>query len=301
MDKTNFTKKYSNPTDIISILESRGLVITDKNKAENYLRSIGYFRLSAYCYPLLKEPKENHLYKDDSTFTKILNMYKFDRKLRILLFNEIEKIEVAIRSIIINTGCEYFNDCFWLTDQSRFYNQTHFTKFQTDLKNDLTKSSEDFINHFRQKYNDEFPPSWCIAETLSLGTLCYLYKNINGSKLKKDIALKFGLLPIVFESWILTIAGVRNICCHHGRLWNRTLKLKPTTPDKKNIKNSWIDDKADIQKIYYRICITKFFLQTISPNNNFKDKLISLLNDYPEIDINAMGFTADWQEQDLWK
>lgn len=38
---------------------------------------------------------------------QILNLYRFDRELRLFIFNEIEKIEVAIRSIIVNTACEH--------------------------------------------------------------------------------------------------------------------------------------------------------------------------------------------------
>ena len=52
---------------------------------------------------LYQEPKHKHLFKVDATFDKVMNMYRFDRKLRLLLFNEIEKIEVAFRSIIVNT------------------------------------------------------------------------------------------------------------------------------------------------------------------------------------------------------
>lgn len=88
----------------------------DEQKVADYLYNIGYFRLSAYFYPLLKFPKEQHHYKAGSTFTQALNMYRFDRKLRLLLFNEIEKIEIAIRSCIINAASEFFNDLFWITN-----------------------------------------------------------------------------------------------------------------------------------------------------------------------------------------
>ena len=100
--KVNYSKKCVLPQDLISLLKNRGLSFSDEQKAINYLTNIGYFRLSAYCYPLLDEPKTNHLYKSGSTFDLIMNMYRFDRKLRLLIFNEIEKIEVAIRSAMNN-------------------------------------------------------------------------------------------------------------------------------------------------------------------------------------------------------
>jgi abortive infection bacteriophage resistance protein len=97
------------------LLKNRGLSIPDEQRAINYLANIGYFRLNAYFYPLLKEPKTDHIYKEDATFDMALDMYRFDRKLRVLLFNEIEKIEVAIRSAMNNLISDTLNDVFWMT------------------------------------------------------------------------------------------------------------------------------------------------------------------------------------------
>ena len=88
--------------DLMALLESRGLVISDEAKAVRYLESIGYYRLSAYMYPFLKAPMETHQNKDDTTFLQVLNLYRFDKKLRMLLLNEIEKVEIAIRRAIMN-------------------------------------------------------------------------------------------------------------------------------------------------------------------------------------------------------
>ena len=91
-----FQKSYTNAHDLVSLLQSRGLTVKDTAKAESYLEYIGYYRLSAYMYPLLQMPKEQHRYKPNATFSQIMMIYRFDKKLRLLIFNEIEKIEVAI-------------------------------------------------------------------------------------------------------------------------------------------------------------------------------------------------------------
>ena len=98
-----FSKTYTSPHDLVSLLQSRGLSINDAVRAERYLEYIGYYRLSAYMYPLLQLPKEQHLYKVGASFNQVLMLYRFDKKLRLLIFNEIEKIEIAIRSAIVNT------------------------------------------------------------------------------------------------------------------------------------------------------------------------------------------------------
>lgn len=90
--KQHYAKICLTPKQHIELLKNRGLNITDEQKAANYLTNIGYFRLSAYFYPLLETPKENHIYKPSASFDNVMNLYRFDRKLRRILFNEIEKI-----------------------------------------------------------------------------------------------------------------------------------------------------------------------------------------------------------------
>ena len=99
-----FQKPYTCARDLVCLLQSRGLTVTDPAKAERYLEFIGYYRLSAYMYPLLQLPKEQHRYKPNTSFDQVMMLYRFDKKLRLLIFNEIEKIEVAVRSAIVNIG-----------------------------------------------------------------------------------------------------------------------------------------------------------------------------------------------------
>lgn len=296
-----YSKQYQDVPGLVDLLRTRGLTINDEIKAGNYLTNIGYFRLSAYFYPLLEQPKTTHKYKSGSTFEQVLNLYRFDRKLRLLVFNEIEKIEVAIRSIMVNMSCQHFNDIFWITESQHFYNQNYFSSSTGVIDSELLKSKEDFIEHFKKTYSDLYPPAWMIAEILPLGNICRIYKNIYDSNLKKKIAKPFGLQPIAFESWIMTIAGLRNICCHHSRLWNRVLVLRPSLPQ--NTRFPWVNNPTaiDIQRVYFRLCMIRYLLFSVSPHNTFKEKLVDLLNKHPNVDINAMGFTTDWLNEPLWR
>lgn len=139
-----------------------------------------------------------------------------------------------------------------------------------------------------------------ITEVLSFGNLNYIYSNIASNKLMKRIAGYFGLKPQVFTSWLTVLANLRNMCCHHARVWNRVFMLNPAEPRK--TANAWIDDsKVDKKRIYYRLCIIRYFLASVSPDNNFNEKLSGLLACFPSIDIAAMGFSRDWENEDLWK
>lgn len=74
-----FGKTYTYPIDIVALLKGRGLDVGDYQRTEHYIRSIGYYRLSAYLYPLLQVPNEAHRYKTGSTFQEALNLYHFDK------------------------------------------------------------------------------------------------------------------------------------------------------------------------------------------------------------------------------
>ena|GEM_PF-1359825 len=87
-----FGKGYTAARDLVSLLQERGLFVSNTSRAEHFLEHIGYYRLSAYMYPLLKIPKNLHLYKEGATFEQVMMLYRFDKKLRVFLFNELEKI-----------------------------------------------------------------------------------------------------------------------------------------------------------------------------------------------------------------
>ena len=135
----------------------------DSASAEHYLMHIGYYRLSAYMYPLLRTPKDLHIYKPNASFDRVMMLYRFDKKLRLLIFNEIEKIEVAIRSAIVNIASEMSSNPFWMTDASNFTDQNKFNRTMSLIDAELRRSREDFIVHFRETYSDPYPPAWILA------------------------------------------------------------------------------------------------------------------------------------------
>lgn len=295
----NFTKTYTSPAQLVSLLQSRGLIIEDATKTENYLRHIGYYRFSAYLHPLLTLPKENHIFKNGATFNQALTMYRFDRHLRLLMFNQIEKIEIAVRSAIVNITSRETGNPFWMTDPTCFYDATQFAKTKQLIDAELTKSREDFIEHFRNTYVEPYPPSWMLAEILPLGVMTKIYDNIKSNQIRKKIAQEFALNIPVFKSWMTIITVTRNNCCHHSRVWNRTFALRALTM--RHMSRPWISATINQQKVFYSLCVIKYFLNIIVSENDMTEKVVSLLADYPSIDTKAMGFPDNWQQEPLWQ
>lgn len=296
---TRYTKTYTSPAQLTALLQSRGLHVENVVRTENYLRHIGYYRFSAYLYPLLTMPKENHVFKSGSTFNQALAMYRFDRHLRLLMFNEIEKIEVAVRSAIVNITTRETGNPFWMTDPACFYDTKTFVKTKLLIDAELAKSREDFIDHFRNTYSDPYPPAWMLAEILPLGVLTRIYDNIKSNQIRKKIAQEFSLGIPVFNSWMTIITVARNNCGHHARVWNRTFALQVLT--QRRMTQPWMTLTVNQKKAYFSLCIIKYFLNIISPNNDMKAKVNALLLEYPMIDIAAMGFPHGWENEPLWQ
>ena len=293
-----FPKSYTCAHDLVNLLQSRGLLIVDRAKAERYLDFIGYYRLSAYMYPLLQIPKEQHRYKPNTSFDQVMMLYRFDKKLRLLIFNEIEKIEVAVRNAIVNIGSEMTGNPFWMTDGNNFIDASKFRHTMDLIDAELHRSREDFIVHFKQTYSDAYPPAWMLAEILPFGVITNIFSNIRIARIKKSIARKFGLQTAPFESWLTIVTLTRNSCCHHTRVWNKRNTIRPMLPN--HMTGSWITLPTDALRIYFNLCIIKYFLNIISPNNDMKAKIDALFSAYPSIDMNAMGFPRGWENEPLW-
>ena len=238
-----YTKPAKSPADLVQQLKQRGLVIADEARAKRYIDNIGYYRLSAYMYPFLAEPKTAHQYKQGITFDRLLRLYRFDKKLRVLLFNEIEKIEVAFRAAVVNTITDRTGDIFWMTNPS-YVKAGALTLIQREYAH----STEDFIVHFKNTYSNPYPPAWILSEILPFGNITWIFRNLSPAH-KKAVAKKFFLHAPVLESWMNVVTLTRNSCCHHARVWNKVNSIIPNNMSR--MTRPWIDPATDKRRAYY--------------------------------------------------
>lgn len=297
MSKIPFSKPALTYTEQIEQLVSRGLVIDNNERAIHLLESISYYRLSGYWYPLLQD-KEEHIFKQDSNFDAAFKMYSFDRALRVLIIRELEKIEVSIRAKMIYILSHEYSP-FWHLENKYFKNHGFHNKTIEKLDNEYRRSSEEFIIKFRQKYVDPLPPSWILLEISSFGSISSLYSNLINGTPKRQVANHFGLSDSVLQSWMHCIVYIRNMCAHHSRLWNNNLNISPVVP--KNTRKSWLtNQEVANNRTYYIMSILLYLLQTINSKNTFVKRFKELLTEYPNIDVAAMGFPANWENETLW-
>ena len=287
----------------VNLLKSRGLIITDENLAKHYLSNISYYRLAGYWWPMQAD-KINHFFKPNSRFEDVIGLYNFDRELRLLLFDVIERIEISLRTRLIY-HLSHEHGFWWFENIDLFINSRELIKTLSFLEEELERSKDIFIKDHLKRYKEDlrFPPSIKVLEITSFGTLSKLYGNLKHTLKSKDlIAKEFGTVNHTFlPSWLQSIAQIRNICAHHGRLWNKNLPGTPNLLPKP--PHPWISDvpsSKEYHKLYIHLCCMKYLLNVANPGNHFKNKLSSLLEKYPQVDTNALGLKPNWRDEPLW-
>ncbi|MGM5032683.1 Abi family protein [Tardiphaga sp. 803_E3_N1_3] len=98
-----YSKPYLTVKDQLALIKSRGMIISDEALAESYLNKIGYYRLSGYWYPYREAKQVAGItkvlddFKSGTKFSEIVDLYVFDKKLRLVFLDVIERIEIALR------------------------------------------------------------------------------------------------------------------------------------------------------------------------------------------------------------
>lgn len=284
----------------IEMLKNRGLIFNDEIKAAHYLSNISYYRLRAYTYPFQDNSNENHPFIAKVSFEEIIDLYVFDRQLRLLIFDGIEKIEIALRTQIIY-NFSLAHGSFWHLKPNLYKDAMRFANQLDSLQKEVDRSNETFISHYKEKYtNPAEPPCWMSLEVSSMGLLSKIFQNLQTSDEKKLVARHFGLTnPAILENWMHCFCNLRNICAHHGRIWNR--RLVPIKLPYNTLFPFLDNDKIYTNKLYAVLCCIEYVLKILSPHSTFKNRMKNIMENCPMKQEKEMGFPENWQNDKLWK
>jgi abortive infection bacteriophage resistance protein len=286
----------------IALLKGRNMAFRNETEAVHFLSNISYYRLKGYWWEMQKD-KINHYFENGSYFEDVINLYNFDRHFRLIVFNAIERIEVALRAkMIYHFSLQYGVE--WYLDSSLFPDKKHFSDFQSKIHRELLESREEFILKHYQNHPNENPESWKALEVLTLGSLSKLYHNINHQLPEKNvIAKEFGLYNQKYlSSWLMTITLIRNIIAHHGRLWNRVIINKYDWPNKTMQPIlSYVPNNYQRRKIFPILSAILYLNNQISLGHHIKTELFELFKQFSQVPMYKMGFPENWQNQPIWQ
>lgn len=297
-------KKYTKPRltidGQIGLLKKQGLQVLDEDVAHHVLKIVGYYRLSGYLLPFkLPHQINNHRsFIKGTTFDTVWQLYQFDRELRLLISDAIEKIEVTFRASISETISEEFG-VFGYTQREFYRDARPYEILLRDINKILKDRQEVFIQHYLEKYSDpKYPPIWMVIETLSFGACSKMFANIKLVSTRRKICDVFNQHPTIVESWMKVIVWIRNLCAHHARLWNRWLIDAPIIPKNEPWHKILFENNRRFIACSY--IITKL-LKEIAPNSHWQSNMFNLFQKYPTYPGKPMGFLSPWQNDPFWK
>ncbi len=237
LGRFSFMEKYTKPSltysQQVDLLKSRGLIVKDHVAAERCLKQVSYYRFSAYCLPF---EVTRHQFKSNVTFEHIAKLYEFDRRLRFLIDEALEILEITVRAVTSHEMAQNHGP-FFHEQASNFYQKFDHATWITKVHEEAERSKEIFIAHYKSKY-DGFPelPIWVAVEIMSFSSISLLIYNLKKED-QEILAKQFALHTTLLTSWLHSFAYVRNICAHHARLWDRRLSIPIRGPKDERWEN----------------------------------------------------------------
>ncbi len=326
----SYAKPWQSYADQLNQLIDRGMVVTDRDRALDYLKRIGYYRLSGYWFafrersaPLClldgqgRKPKKVReerialdLFRAGTTFQNAVDLYVFDKQLRLLVMDALERIEVALRVDVSHTlgqldrfaylKPELFHDEFSvkLDKDSGVTRHHEWLGKHAQL---IGRSKEEFVRHNRTKYG--LPLAiWVACEVWDFGTLSTLFNGMRTTE-QDAIASQYGISDgRVFATWLRSLNYLRNVCAHHSRLWNRNIVDQPRLPSSAEL--AWMtpfeSDTHARARCFLLLRITRHLLGVINPRSSWPGRLKAHLHAFPDLshlglNLKGMGVPDGWE------
>lgn len=300
-----FAKPPLSVDEQLALWQRRGLHIPDPDRARRYLSVISYYRFSAYCLPF-QITGDGHDFIPDVAFDDILDLYVFDRKLRLLLLDAIERIEVAFRARMTQVLSEHHGAHAYLK-RGIFRSEYRHDWLLEQVENKCRQEqAEVFIKHYCSKYsNPALPPIWMVMEILTFKEVSVLFAKLRQRDDKVAISAYWGLPDAVLRSWFRALSDLRNICAHHSRTWNREFGSRPVVPrrppqlwsDLSPLPRTGVDPT---RRLYFFAVVIECLLRRINPGSSWHQRLRSLLDEHPNVSREHMGFPENWQQEPFW-
>lgn len=314
-------KPFKTIDEQVELLAARGLVL-EKDEAARWLRNVGYYRLSGYWYPYrLPAGVPGQVRRSEiepgTTLNAVVRLYEFDRKLRTLIHDGTERIEVALRShTSYRVGrpgplayCNpdifrpEFNHRDWLTiagkrvGRARRHSEPikhHEARYGGEVPIWVLMEVLDFADVSKMFSGLRVADQFAIAEALNIGIdLSHLGGNQRAKAKKKH--------PIA--RWFEQLTVLRNICAHHARVWNRSF-VPVGTAGLRTIDDLDSLPAGQSEQLYGAMTLMAFLLQEVSPGSSWPAKVRSLIEEsflaIPGRSPREMGFPDDWREAKPW-
>lgn len=327
-----YTKRWTSYAEQLDKLIARGMQVNNRALALDYLERIGYYRLSGYLFAFRersgllvqldeygRKPKNSKVetialetFKTGSTFQNTVDLYVFDKQLRLLATDALERIEIALRVDISHTlgkldPFAYLNPALFHTDFSnKLDRDSGLSRHHEWLGKHaqlVGRSKEEFVRHNKSKYG--LPLAiWVACEVWDFGTISTLFGGLREAE-QDAIAHQYGVNNgRIFATWLRSLNYLRNVCAHHSRLWNRNIVEQPRLPSATELP--WIAPFENSEharaRCFMLLRMTCHLLRVVNPRSSWPERMKTHLRDFPDLghiglNLVGMGAPADWETQ----
>lgn len=283
------------------IINDKHITVVDRENAKDILSRIGYFPLMEGYKHLFRKQNSN-IYKTETTFDEIVNLYYFDEKLRELFLRYLLRIERHLRTLI----SYYFVECYGIS-QDEYLNVNNYNKARKNVINKLvvilekTTNTTDYnyINYYRDTYGNL--PLWVTTNVLTFGSLSKMFTVLPQS-IKSRICKHFNNInQNQMDSFLSVLTKYRNVCAHGECLFSyKTVDSISDTSLHEKLKlpkkgNQYIKGKQDL----FAVVIAFRYLLPNGDFLTFKRKLIMEIENVVQLNqhvsreelLDLMGFS----------
>ena len=267
----------------ISLLQSRGMIIDNIEKAKEVLLDVGYYRLGFYWFPFEKSfPQKHHRvhkFKEKTDFDDAVKLYYFDFNLRNILLKPLSRIEIAFRTKVIYYVSNYYRESpTWFVDPtivSKFQANT----FERKVYKQILETTPVIALHHKHHINNKFAPAWKTLEFMTFGEVLHLFNSIKDENIKLQVANGFGVKKLVtFVNYLNLVKDLRNTCAHGNVLYD-------FTPEKSIRKGpAMMKGIGNNQNLNGALRVVLFFMKEISENryNELVAEIDDLIDKYSQ-------------------
>lgn len=323
-----YLKPHLSVKEQAQLLLSRGLV-ADYAELVQRLQNVGYYRLSAYWHPFRKRDAFGNVLSElipGVTLDKIWLHYRFDRDLRLLFLDAIERIEISLRSKLAHlhtkkTSPFAYASPAYFPHWRDYVQKWDRVRAKRDKNGNVLMRGIEFLDHFFSKYGDshDYPPLWMAISLAEFGFVVYFY-NYSEKAIRSAVAKEWNIKPATLSTWLHSLNILRNDCAHHARVWNKICYSKPALP--KFSEDSlwyfvyheklckWISPKQPHSHHIFPpgsaacfLMMCRYMLRFVAPTSRWAERAELLLQSYAAqgIDLTKMGLPPYWASHPLWK
>jgi len=250
----------------IMYLKELGLIIPDEEKAVEVLSDIGFYRLGFYMFPFEKKypnkASRDHAFKFGISLDTVLRLYYFDFDLRHILLKYISRIEIHLRTSIVNyMSAKHQNIDDWFVDD-KIVSSRYCRNF--DEIYDRVRLSP-YIKWHHHNHSCKYAPAWKTLEFMTIGEILDLYNSITNVMSRLDISKEHGIRSVkTFDNYLTAVRRIRNRCAHGGVLFDYTASEALT--NKGPLDFSSVPDRTNL---YGAISVIKYLTGVVSKNRRY--------------------------------